>query len=85
MNVALCFTRIVDIMNHNVKNISCSIKEYNLLLNKCSDNSDSEPPNKVRKTTSIVVDQPDEDKVLVDNIPDNTLNMEEVQNTLSPH
>ena len=34
--------------------------------------------NKLRKTASVVVDQADTDRVLVDSVPDNTLNMDQV-------
>ncbi len=41
--------------------------------------SDSEPAAKRRKTATAVVDQPgQESKVLIDSVPDNTMNMDEV-------
>ncbi len=43
------------------------------------DGSDSEPTNKKRKTASVVVEQPTtENKVMVDSVPDNTMNMEDM-------
>ena len=40
--------------------------------------SSGEPSNKIRRTASVLVDNKDSDKLVIDNVPDNTLNMEEV-------
>ena len=43
-----------------------------------------EPTAKLRKTAStVVVEQPNTDKIIMDSIPDNTVNMEEVRRVLS--
>jgi hypothetical protein len=42
-----------------------------------SSDSDGEPSAKVRKT-SVLVNQPSQDKVVVDSVPDNVLNLDEV-------
>ena len=51
----------------------------------CSEtSSDGESKNKIRKmTSSVVVEQPGSngEKVLVDNVPDNTLDMDQVGTT----
>ena len=56
------------------------------ITNICStyrDGSESEQSSKKRKITSqVVVDQPaSENKIVVDSVVDNTLNMEEVRNS----
>lgn len=51
-----------------------------------SDGSDSEPPSKVRKTSSVLLDAADgkDNKVVLDNVPDNTMNLDEVSNPSYP-
>ena len=45
----------------------------------CRNSSDSEPSAKKRKTATAVVKQPgQESKILIDSVPDNTMNMDEV-------
>ncbi|XP_066534947.1 TATA-binding protein-associated factor 172 isoform X2 [Hoplias malabaricus] len=47
---------------------------------KSNDSFEGEPEEKRRKTTNVVIDQPaTEDKVLIDNVPDNTSLLEETQ------
>jgi len=36
------------------------------------------PVSKIRRTTSVVVEQPGSDKILVDNVPDMSVNIEAV-------
>ena len=40
--------------------------------------SDGEPSCKVRKTSNVLVNQPSDDKVVMDSVPDNTLNLDQV-------
>ncbi|XP_047459924.1 TATA-binding protein-associated factor 172 [Mugil cephalus] len=47
---------------------------------KSNDSFEGEPEEKRRKTTNVVIDQPaTESKVLIDNVPDNSSQLEEIQ------